>query len=185
LHFFSQAAGQVGKRFGYVEPQAGDALHDGFDRHTVHRLADLSLAEAAGLGASRACSTSVWMDSNSFCTSALLRFERTGGFVTCAGMNGSLAPLAAFAITHWIAACTFTRGGNPMNSDQMEGQWKQLKGKMKEKWGKLTDSDWDQVAGRRDQFLGKLQERYGYSKDQAEREFDEWNREQNRTSRVA
>jgi uncharacterized protein YjbJ (UPF0337 family) len=72
-----------------------------------------------------------------------------------------------------------------MNSDQMEGQWKQLKGKMKEKWGKLTDSDWDQVAGRRDQFLGKLQERYGYSKDQAEREFDEWNREQNRTSRVA
>ena len=72
-----------------------------------------------------------------------------------------------------------------MNSDQMEGQWKQLKGKMKEKWGKLTDSDWDQVAGRRDQFLGKLQERYGYSKEQAEREFDEWNREQNQTSRVA
>ncbi len=61
-----------------------------------------------------------------------------------------------------------------MNSDQLEGQWKQLKGKVKEKWGKLTDSDFDQIAGKRDQFLGKLQERYGYSKEQAQKELDAW-----------
>jgi uncharacterized protein YjbJ (UPF0337 family) len=67
----------------------------------------------------------------------------------------------------------------------MEGQWKQLKGKMREKWGKLTDDDWDQVAGKRDQFLGKLQERYGYSREQAEKEYNDWERETTRSSKVA
>jgi len=71
-----------------------------------------------------------------------------------------------------------------MNSDQWEGQWKQFKGKMREKWGKLTDSDWEAVAGKKDQFLGKLQERYGYSREQAERDYDDWERS-NRESRVA
>jgi uncharacterized protein YjbJ (UPF0337 family) len=69
-----------------------------------------------------------------------------------------------------------------MNSDQFEGQWKQLKGKMREKWGKLTDDDWHQIAGKRDQFLGKLQERYGYSREQAEREYNEWERAQSDTT---
>jgi uncharacterized protein YjbJ (UPF0337 family) len=64
----------------------------------------------------------------------------------------------------------------PMNADTLQGQWKQVKGKMKEKWGKLTDSDWDQIAGKRDQLIGKLQERYGYSKEQAETDLDEWER---------
>ena len=73
----------------------------------------------------------------------------------------------------------------PMNSDQMKGNWMQLKGKMREKWGKLTDSDWEQVAGRKDQLLGKLQERYGYTKEQAERDYDDWNRANQRTSKVA
>ncbi len=72
-----------------------------------------------------------------------------------------------------------------MNSDQLEGQWKQAKGKVKEQWGKLTDSDLDQIAGKRDQFLGKLQERYGYSKEQAEKELDTWERAQGRPSKVA
>jgi len=71
-----------------------------------------------------------------------------------------------------------------MNSDQLEGQWKQFKGKMREKWGKLTDSDWEAVAGKKDQFLGKLQERYGYSREQAERDYDDWERS-NSQSRVA
>lgn len=65
-----------------------------------------------------------------------------------------------------------------MNWDQIEGQWKQMKGKMKEKWGKITDSDWNTMTGKRDQLLGKIQERYGYSRDQAERELAEWEREQ-------
>jgi uncharacterized protein YjbJ (UPF0337 family) len=65
-----------------------------------------------------------------------------------------------------------------MNSDQMEGQWKQMKGKVKEKWGKLTDSDLDVIAGKRDQFLGKLQERYGLTREQAEHDLKDWERSQ-------
>lgn len=61
-----------------------------------------------------------------------------------------------------------------MNRDTLEGNWKQMKGKMKEKWGKLTDDDWDTVAGKKDQLIGKLQERYGYSRDQATKDYDEW-----------
>ncbi len=71
-----------------------------------------------------------------------------------------------------------------MNTDQFEGQWKQFKGKMREKWGKLTDDDWDQVAGKKDQFLGKLQERYGYSREEAENQYNDWERN-NRSTRVA
>jgi uncharacterized protein YjbJ (UPF0337 family) len=61
-----------------------------------------------------------------------------------------------------------------LNWDQIEGKWKQLKGEMKTRWGKLTDSDWDSIDGQKDKFLGKLQERYGYSREQAEKDFDEW-----------
>jgi uncharacterized protein YjbJ (UPF0337 family) len=59
-----------------------------------------------------------------------------------------------------------------MNWDQIEGNWKQFKGKVKEKWGQLTDDDLDQAAGKRDQVLGSLQKRYGYERDRAERELD-------------
>jgi uncharacterized protein YjbJ (UPF0337 family) len=61
-----------------------------------------------------------------------------------------------------------------MNWDQVEGKWKQMKGSVREKWGKLTDSDYELIAGNRDKFLGRLQERYGYTKDRAEKELDEW-----------
>ncbi|MDD2239985.1 MAG: CsbD family protein [Kiritimatiellae bacterium] len=57
-----------------------------------------------------------------------------------------------------------------MNEDRIKGNWKQIRGKVKEQWGKLTDDDLDQIDGQKDQFLGKLQERYGYSKEQAETE---------------
>jgi uncharacterized protein YjbJ (UPF0337 family) len=60
-----------------------------------------------------------------------------------------------------------------MNWDQIEGSWKQLKGKAKEQWGRLTDDELDQAAGRREQLIGKVQERYGYARNQAEREVDE------------
>ncbi len=59
-----------------------------------------------------------------------------------------------------------------MNWDQVEGKWKQLKGNVRSKWGKLTDDDIDAIAGKRDMLLGKLQERYGYAKDQASRDVD-------------
>ncbi len=53
--------------------------------------------------------------------------------------------------------------------DQIEGNWRQFKGKVKETWGDLTDDEIDQIAGKRDVLLGKLQERYGMQKDEAER----------------
>lgn len=61
-----------------------------------------------------------------------------------------------------------------MNWDQVEGKWKQVKGQVKEKWGKLTDDDLDVIDGRRQQLVGKLQERYGTAKDEAERQADEF-----------
>jgi uncharacterized protein YjbJ (UPF0337 family) len=63
-----------------------------------------------------------------------------------------------------------------MNWDQVTGKWKQFKGQVKQKWGKLTDDDLEVIAGKRDQMAGLLQERYGYAKDQAEREVDDFAR---------
>jgi uncharacterized protein YjbJ (UPF0337 family) len=59
-----------------------------------------------------------------------------------------------------------------MNWDQIEGNWKQYTGAVKEKWGKLTDDDLTVIAGKRMQLAGKLQERYGYAKEQAHKELD-------------
>ena len=64
-----------------------------------------------------------------------------------------------------------------MNWDQVAGEWKQYKGKAKEKWGKLTDDDCDVINGRRDQLVGKIQQRYGIGKEKAEEEVDRWARE--------
>ncbi|WP_394835179.1 CsbD family protein [Pendulispora rubella] len=61
-----------------------------------------------------------------------------------------------------------------MNWDSLKGDWKVLKGQVRQKWGKLTDDDLEQIAGQRDEFLGRLQQRYGYKKDEAERQVDEW-----------
>jgi uncharacterized protein YjbJ (UPF0337 family) len=68
-------------------------------------------------------------------------------------------------------------GGNEMaNWDQVEGNWKQFTGRLKQKWGKLTDDDLDVAAGKRDELVGRLQERYGYARERAEREVDEFTR---------
>jgi uncharacterized protein YjbJ (UPF0337 family) len=61
-----------------------------------------------------------------------------------------------------------------MNWDHIQGSWKQLKGKVKEKWGKLTDDDLTAIAGKRDQLAGRLRQRYGFAKEQAEKELDEF-----------
>jgi uncharacterized protein YjbJ (UPF0337 family) len=61
-----------------------------------------------------------------------------------------------------------------MNWDRVEGQWKQSTGKIKEKWGKLTDDDITTINGKRDQLAGKIQERYGIAKDAAEKQIDEF-----------
>ena len=63
-----------------------------------------------------------------------------------------------------------------MNWERIEGNWKQLKGQVVEKWGKLTDDDFDVVAGRREQLAGKVQERYGVAKEEAEKQIAAWER---------
>jgi uncharacterized protein YjbJ (UPF0337 family) len=61
-----------------------------------------------------------------------------------------------------------------MDWNQVEGKWRELKGKVRSKWGKLTDDDLENVAGKKDALLGRLQQRYGYKRDQAEKEVDAW-----------
>ncbi len=61
-----------------------------------------------------------------------------------------------------------------MNEDIMQGKWAQLKGKVKEQWGKLTDDEIEQLDGKREQLVGKIQERYGIAHDQAGRDVDAW-----------
>jgi uncharacterized protein YjbJ (UPF0337 family) len=61
-----------------------------------------------------------------------------------------------------------------MNRDTLKGQWTQLKGKVRQQWGKLTDDEIDQMQGNAEMLIGKIQERYGRSREEAEREFDRW-----------
>ena len=63
-----------------------------------------------------------------------------------------------------------------MNWQQIEGKWDRMRGKVKEKWGQLTDNELDVIAGKRDQLVGALKETYGMQKEMAEREIDAWRR---------
>lgn len=71
-----------------------------------------------------------------------------------------------------------------MNKDILEGNWKQLRGAIREKWGELTDDELEQIAGKRDKLVGSLQKRYGYTKDEASRQIDDFlnNWDRNRPS---
>ena len=61
-----------------------------------------------------------------------------------------------------------------MNSDQLEGKWKQLKGSVKQQWGKLTDDDLTFINGRSEELIGKVQERYGIAREEAQRRVNEF-----------
>lgn len=61
-----------------------------------------------------------------------------------------------------------------MNEDTVKGNWKQMTGKVKEQWGKLTDDDMTVINGKRDQLVGKIQERHGILKDAAEKQVAQW-----------
>lgn len=61
-----------------------------------------------------------------------------------------------------------------MNEDILKGKWNQFKGSVKEQWGKLTDDDITQAEGNYDQLVGRIQERYGYNREEAERQVDDW-----------
>ena len=61
-----------------------------------------------------------------------------------------------------------------MNKNTLKGQWSQVKGKVKEKWGDLTDDDLTYIDGKRDQLAGRIQERYGMAQDEAERQVNDF-----------
>ncbi|MGH8117944.1 MAG: CsbD family protein [Rhodanobacteraceae bacterium] len=64
-----------------------------------------------------------------------------------------------------------------MNDDKIKGQWKQLRGKLKTRWGKLTDDDLTVADGNADYLTGRLQERYGIARDEAEKQIREFDRD--------
>ena len=61
-----------------------------------------------------------------------------------------------------------------MNLDILKGKWQQLKGEVRTQWGKLTDDDVDQIQGNTEKLVGKVQERYGYGRERAEQEVNQW-----------
>ncbi len=61
-----------------------------------------------------------------------------------------------------------------MNWDSLAGKWRELSGTVKSKWGKLTDDDIQVIGGKKDVLIGRLQQRYGFQKDRAEREVDDF-----------
>jgi uncharacterized protein YjbJ (UPF0337 family) len=72
-----------------------------------------------------------------------------------------------------------------MNRDTLKGQWMQLKGKIRQQWGKLTDDEVDQLQGNAEVLIGKIQERYGYERAKAEQEVDRWLSEQERVRKAS
>jgi uncharacterized protein YjbJ (UPF0337 family) len=61
-----------------------------------------------------------------------------------------------------------------MNWDQVEGNWKQFKGKVQHSWGRLTNDDVDLIEGKQQELVGRIQERYGIAREEAERQVDDW-----------
>jgi uncharacterized protein YjbJ (UPF0337 family) len=65
-----------------------------------------------------------------------------------------------------------------MNKDQLQGKWHQMKGAVKAQWGKLTNDDIDEIDGNLERLIGIVQERYGYARERAAKEVDEFRRRQ-------
>ncbi|HSV28305.1 MAG TPA: CsbD family protein [Candidatus Omnitrophota bacterium] len=61
-----------------------------------------------------------------------------------------------------------------MNWDQVKGNWKEFKGKVRSQWGDLTDDDVEKMAGERDQLVGRIQQRYGCTREEADRQVRDW-----------
>lgn len=66
-----------------------------------------------------------------------------------------------------------------MNWDRVKGNWKQIQGRARQKWGELTDDDLETAAGNRDELIGRVQARYGIARDEAERQVDDWQKSLN------
>src|SRR5215213_8085300 len=103
----------------------------------------------------------------------------TGEFWLCnKPFSNSFYPVAwpeSFRQSVFSSDCLYRqieRRNIQMNRDVLEGQWKQLKGQVKQQWGRLTDDELDTINGRYDELAGLIQERYGYSRDEAANELD-------------
>lgn len=66
-----------------------------------------------------------------------------------------------------------------MNWDQIAGNWHQVKGKARQQWANLTDSDLEKIGGKREKLVGRIQERYGIGKEEAERQVKDWHSKMN------
>jgi len=87
---------------------------------------------------------------------------------------------------HRLFKYLFNQKGKTMNEDILKGKWLQVKGDVRSWWGKMTDDDVDQVQGSAEKFIGKLQERYGYKREQAEKELNDFlNRPDDERKRTA
>lgn len=89
----------------------------------------------------------------------------------------AIAAVSALAL---LAAATppAAYAANGGTWDQVEGNWNQFAGKVKQRWGKLTDDDVAVINGKRQELVGKIQERYGIAKNEAEKQVDEWQKTQ-------
>jgi uncharacterized protein YjbJ (UPF0337 family) len=85
----------------------------------------------------------------------------------------------------WQIAPTSFGKETSMNNDILAGKWKQLEGKVREKWGKLTGDDLEIVHGHREQLIGRIQERYGIARAEAERQVDEFLKQQETMTKTA
>jgi uncharacterized protein YjbJ (UPF0337 family) len=77
-------------------------------------------------------------------------------------------------VAGFIAISDFNNQEQMMNWDRVEGNWKQFKGQVQQKWGKLTKDDLDVIEGKRKELAGRIQQRYGLAQDEVEREIDNW-----------
>ncbi|HVK59936.1 MAG TPA: CsbD family protein [Bdellovibrionales bacterium] len=64
-----------------------------------------------------------------------------------------------------------------MNWDQIQGKWKEMRGQARSRWAEMTDSDFEKIGGKKDELVGWLQQKYGYAKDRADRELEEFGRD--------
>ncbi|WP_405219912.1 CsbD family protein [Lentisalinibacter sediminis] len=64
-----------------------------------------------------------------------------------------------------------------MSQDEMKGQWRELKGQIRQRWGKVTDDDLERISGKTDELIGTLQQRYGESKEWAQDQVEKWQKE--------
>jgi len=78
------------------------------------------------------------------------------------------------ALTRQTTPSPISEGSVQVNWDRVEGNWKQFAGKVREKWGKLTEDDLQVINGHQDQLIGRLQERYGIAKEEAQKQVKYW-----------